>query len=230
MPFPTTRWSLVLSARGDAPAARRAMQELLSTYWPPLYAFARSKGLPREDAEDAVQVLCAKLVVADFAGRVAADQGRLRSYLRASLANQLRGDHERRVRQKRGGGAVIVDLEPALLDRLDAAAADDPGDAFDRAWAQAVMARALLRLEAEFTQEDRSGPFDVVRAYFSGQELPPYAELAAAHDTSVARIKSLLHRARARFRHHLQQEVADTVGEGGDVDAELAVLIGVLSS
>jgi RNA polymerase sigma factor (sigma-70 family) len=227
--FPTTRWSLVLHARGDAPAARRALEELLGAYWPPLYAFARSKGLAREEAEDAVQNLCTKLLRAEFAGRVDEERGRLRSYLRACMSNHLRGEHERRTRQKRGGDQVVVPLEAELLDRLDAAAENDPGDAFDRHWAQAVMQRALARLEAEFKAEARSGPFDVVQAYFSGQPLPPYAELAETHGTTVPRLKSLLHRARGRFRRHLQDEIADTVGEAGDVDEELRALVGALS-
>lgn len=227
--FPTTRWSLVLHARGDAPAARRALQELLSTYWGPLYAFARGKGLSREAAEDAVQSLCARLLEAEFAERVDAERGRLRAYLRASMANHLRSDHERRSAQKRGGGQVVVPLEPELLDRLDAQGTLDPGDAFDQEWARAVLGRALDRLEAEFQEQARSGPFEVVRAYFSGQDLPAYADLAAAHDTTVPRIKSLLHRARARYRRHLQDEIAHTVGERGDVDAELAALLQVLA-
>ncbi|MCO4771760.1 MAG: sigma-70 family RNA polymerase sigma factor [Deltaproteobacteria bacterium] len=228
--FPTTRWSLVVSARGDSPSARRALQELLSTYWSPLYAFARSKGLAREDAEDAVQAVCARLIQAEFAARVEADRGRLRAYLRASLANHLRGQHERETRQKRGGDAVVVELDGALLDRLDAAPHLDPGDAFDRQWARQVMERALARLEEEFEAEGRSGPLGVVRAYFSGQELPPYGELAATHDTTVTRIKSLLHRARARFRVHLRDEIADTVRDPADVDSELSTLIAVLSA
>lgn len=228
--FPTTRWSLVLSARGPAPAAQLALQELLATYWPPLYAFARGKGLSREEAEDAVQSLCARLLESEFTARIDADRGRLRAYLRASLSNHLHGQHERRTAQKRGGDAVVVELEPALLDRLDALPPRDPGAAFDRQWALGVMERSLARLEREFTDEARSGPFELVRAYFSGQELPPYAALAEAHGTSVARIKSLLHRARARFRHHLRQEVAHTVGFEGDVDEELSILLQVLSS
>ena len=46
--FPTTRWTLVLSAREGEAARRAAVEPLMATYWRPLYLYLRSRGLPRE--------------------------------------------------------------------------------------------------------------------------------------------------------------------------------------
>ena len=42
--FPSTRWSRILSSRGDGQARRAALGELLDAYWKPRYFFARRKG------------------------------------------------------------------------------------------------------------------------------------------------------------------------------------------
>ena len=56
MPFETTRWSLVLAAAGsDSQAAREALSSLCQTYWYPLYAYLRRRGLDPEDARDLTQ-------------------------------------------------------------------------------------------------------------------------------------------------------------------------------
>ena len=42
--FTTTRWSVVLTAQGESPAADQALEKLCRTYWYPLYAFVRRGG------------------------------------------------------------------------------------------------------------------------------------------------------------------------------------------
>lgn len=54
--FATTRWTLVHdAARGGDTLAVEALGTLASTYWQPLYRYARRKGKSPEDAEDLVQ-------------------------------------------------------------------------------------------------------------------------------------------------------------------------------
>ena len=62
--FAATRWSIVLAAgRGGAHAtARRALSDLCQTYWYPLYAYVRRRGLSPQDAEDLVQAFFARLL------------------------------------------------------------------------------------------------------------------------------------------------------------------------
>ncbi|MBC7818169.1 MAG: hypothetical protein IAG10_14880 [Planctomycetaceae bacterium] len=54
--FATTRWSLVQAAAGGRETpAREALGTLCETYWFPLYAFARRRGLSPVEAEDRTQ-------------------------------------------------------------------------------------------------------------------------------------------------------------------------------
>ena len=58
----TTRWSVVLrAASSDTTRAGDALSRLYQTYWYPLYAYVRSRGYTREDAEDLTQGFFARL-------------------------------------------------------------------------------------------------------------------------------------------------------------------------
>jgi RNA polymerase sigma-70 factor (ECF subfamily) len=50
--FDTTRWSVVLQARGDPEEARRALEALCRTYRPPVLAYVRGRGYQAAAAED----------------------------------------------------------------------------------------------------------------------------------------------------------------------------------
>lgn len=218
--FPATRWTLILAAREDPLRRRRALEELLAAYWKPLYAGARRRGLPIEDAKDAVQGLFSQLLDRDFPAGLDPSRGPLRAYLKAALQNHLVNRHEADAAQKRGGGRAPVPLDFEVAERH----VEDREDAFDREWAAGVMERALARLRAEIESS-----YAVVRPFFAFGEAPSYADAARDHAMTVPQLKALLHRARVRFREIVRQEVAETAAPG-EVDAEIAHLLRVLAS
>jgi RNA polymerase sigma-70 factor (ECF subfamily) len=228
--FPTTRWSLVLAARGDRAAHRRALEELLRDYWKPLYLFARYGGLAPTDAEDAVQGLFAKLLDKEFLAGLDPDKGRLRNYLKAAMRHYLRDLHDRAVAVKRGGAERPLDIDGATAERaLARLAGDSPEVAYERSWAMQLLDNAFEKLRAEFADGKRGGPFELVERYFSLDELVAQDELAPRFGMTVPQLKSFLHRARGRFRALVEEEVAATVERAEDVDAELGYLRTLLS-
>ncbi|PYK69646.1 MAG: hypothetical protein DME44_13725, partial [Verrucomicrobia bacterium] len=60
--FTTTRWSVVLTAQGESPAADQALEKLCRTYWWPLYGFVKRQGYSAEDAQDLTQSFFAILL------------------------------------------------------------------------------------------------------------------------------------------------------------------------
>ena len=125
--FPTTRWTLVLSAREGSPEARRAaLGTLLSSYWRPVYVYLRRKGLAPEAAEDAVQGLFLRLLEQDAIARLDPGRGRFRSYLLTSLEHHLVNLHEHDSALKRGGGERVVPLETVDVERELPSAPEDP--------------------------------------------------------------------------------------------------------
>jgi DNA-directed RNA polymerase specialized sigma24 family protein len=229
--FPTTRWTLIQAARTSPEARREALSALLGAYWQPLYAFVRRQGLDAEEARDVVQELVERLLAHDFVARVSPEKGRLRGYLLAAARNHLAHRHEHASAAKRGGHVVVLPLAPEHAERLADEGSASAEDAFVRAWATRVMERALERLEAEYGDGARTGPFSLVLQFFRpGAQTPGYREAAAAHGMSLPQLKAFLHRARTRYRALVREEVADTVADPADVDGELAELVRVLGA
>lgn len=226
--FPSTRWTLILSARESPDARRAALDELLTRYWRPLYAYARRKGLDRGQAQDAVQGFVLQLLEKDFLSRIDPERGRLRSYLCASLQHYLINQHEKERAQKRGGDAVTLSIDVGLAERALSASPAEPEAAFHREWALLLLDRAMQRLKAEFEAGKRKAPFEVVEAFFSTEstrEPPSYQQVAERYSMTIPQVKSLLHRSRVRFRELAREEAADTVAETSEASVELKELM-----
>ena len=108
--FATTRWSVVLAA-GANPSehADRALAELCTDYWYPLYTYVRRRGYGAEDARDLTQAFFARLLEKN--GPTAADpaRGRFRSFLLTSMKNFLASEWRRQANieaWRRRGGSV----------------------------------------------------------------------------------------------------------------------------
>lgn len=230
--FPATRWTLIRRAQGDEQARKRALDELLCAYWRPLFQLARLRGLDPQRAADAVQSFALRLLEGeDFVARLDPARGRLRSFLRSAFGHHLQSAHQHEQAQKRGGQYRILSLDLQAAEPY-AAANTDPGAEYDRQWAMTVMERSLRALEQEFADGARSGPFEVLAGYFRTGEPPSYQDVAARHGMSVPQVKAFLHRARARYRALVEQELRDTLDAAGDdaaeIDDELRALLEAL--
>jgi DNA-directed RNA polymerase specialized sigma24 family protein len=225
--FPATRWTLVLAARARPEQRRAALEALVAPRWKALYILARKRGLAPAEAEDAVQGFLTRLIEGDVLAKLDPARGRLRAYLKTAFHNHLVNLHEHAVAAKRDAGkrASYDDLE-ALL----ASPAPTPEALFDRAWATQLFEETLAAMERELAAGERRGPFEVLRDLFRLGETAPYPELAVRHGMTVPQLKSFVHRAKGRFRQLLRAQVADTVAEGDDVDAELAALLEALAA
>ncbi len=224
--FPPTRWTSILAAQSDPAARRRALDDLLASYWKPLYFYVRRKGRNVEDAKDAVQEFLTHVVEKDFISHADPARGRFRGFLKTSFDHWLVNRYEEASAKKRGGDAHIVPLDFEVAERECAALPADPLAAFDREWALGVMERAVARLREEFERGERRGPFDVVRRFFVAGEPPSYEEAARASGMGAVQFKAFLHR--ARFRVLVREEVSHTVSSEADIEAEIADLVRAL--
>ena len=230
--FATTHWSLVLSARGDSTGAEDALARLCGAYWYPLYGFVRRQGHSPHDAQDLTQEFFARLLDSHSLERVGPEKGRFRTYLLASLSHFLANDWRDSQRLKRGGGSRFVSwdgLNPDQQFQHEPNAAAETW--FDRNWAQAVVATALRRLGDEMIRDGVKDRFDAFKIFLQGDAgASSYAEAARSCGLSEPATKTAIFRLRRRYGELIREEVAATVGPGGDVEAEIQYLITVLGS
>jgi RNA polymerase sigma factor (sigma-70 family) len=232
--FATTHWSLVLAAKErDSPAAAGALEELCSTYWPPLYAFIRREGYAEAEAQDLTQGFFAQLLQKHHLGHLRHREGRFRSFLLTILKHFLADERDKERAQKRGGGRTFISLDAFTReDRQKFEPADSltPEQIFERRWAQTVLERAAGRLRDEYAAAGDAELYEQLKDLDPGKRGDlTYAELGVPLRMSESAIKSAIHRLRRRHRQILREEIAHTVTQPDEIDDEVRHLIAVLN-
>ncbi len=235
--FPNTRWSVILEAQDDDSALRhRALEQICRTYWLPIYGFARGQGLSPSDAEDLTQNVLSSLLDKQAFAKVAAEKGRLRSFLRVATKNYLRSEWEKAKAQKRGGGATVLSLDYEDAERRisqQVSDEDSPDRLFDRQWGLHLLERTMERLESVYVSEGKGALFeglkDVIGLKRGG---PRHQDLGTELGMSESAVGVAIHRLRKRYRRLLKEEIALTLDDESEeaVEAELQYLFGVFSS
>jgi len=231
--FATTHWSLVLAARpGEVgrTEARKALEALCRAYWYPLYAFVRYRGHSPDEAQDLTQSFFTSIIEKGGFASADPERGRFRSYLLGAMKHFLANQWHREQAKKRGGGVTVVDLDaldPEARYALKPAEAADPDVAFDRAWALESIARAMERLRAEWEARGKGELFAALKGSLTGDE-PARRETAARLGMTEGAVKVAVHRLRQRYRELLRAEIAETVMDPADTDAEMRHLVTVL--
>ena len=232
--FATTRWSMVRRAGATpSPENRLALEELCQSYWYPLYAFLRRQGAAVEEAEDLVQGMLARIIERrDLAG-LDPGRGRFRAWLAAAARHFLLGQREREGALKRGGGVVVFSLDADSAEKrlgVDLAGGESPEQAFERAWAETLLARTLEAVREDWHAREHGDLFEALRpALEDPDSLRPLAEIAAELHTSEGAVRTATWRLRNAYGERLRAEVAETLADSADVDDELRHLLLVLS-
>lgn len=230
--FPTTRWTLVVGA-GDPhrKETRSALVSLCENYWYPLYAYLRRRGYPADQAQDLTQEFFVRILEGRYLDRADPEKGRFRSFILTSLKFFVADEADRQRAQKRGGGAVLPLEFHSGEDRYQREPAHDetPERIFERRWALSVLDRVMEKLRNEFVQHGRPEHFARLKVFLLGHNDAPYAALAQEMSTSEGALKVAIHRLRKRYRELFRQEIADTVADPAEVEAELRFLATVLT-
>jgi RNA polymerase sigma-70 factor (ECF subfamily) len=241
MTFHSTRWSLVSAAARwkpggeNEPAAQEALETLCAAYWKPLHAYARRRADSEESARDLLQSFFVHVLEKGVFAAPKPQRGRFRAFLTASLRNFMTNEVRNARASKRGGGALPLSLESPLetegtLRLADLASHDDtPERAFDRAWALAVLERALGRLRREQEQAGKAAAFQRLRPLLTQQATEPLRGVAEELGTTEGALKVALHRLRQRYGELLREEVAGTLSDPAEVEDELRALFAALA-
>ena len=229
--FKTTHWSVIVRAgQGQATDSAAALEKLCRSYWPPIYAFIRRKGHDVHAAQDLTQSFFAALLEKNQISVADPQRGRFRNFLLGSAAHFLANDWKHGHRLKRGGHCDFVSLNDETLAAENFTETQDmtPEAAFDRRWAESLVAQALARLRAEMRSD--AGRFDELKVFLLGAKGDvSYAATAERLGLSEAAVKSVIHRLRQRFAELVRAEVANTVASPEEAEEELRYLLSVLN-
>ncbi|HKP04856.1 MAG TPA: hypothetical protein VJU77_16000 [Chthoniobacterales bacterium] len=236
--FASTRWTIIRkAAQSQTPTidSQNALSELCGIYWQPVYLFLRRQGKPAHDAQDLTQGFFADLIENRAYARAERSKGRFRSFLLGALKHFLADEHDRDRAQKRGGGAILRELDDVAISEAEVhAARANNGSAdhvYDREWASSLLRQSLSRLAQECAVAGKGALFQALKSQLSvGAETQiPYDEIAPHLGRPVVTLRSDVGRLRARFRAILREEVGGTLTNSAEVDEELRYLCQVMT-
>lgn len=213
-----------------AQSRAQGLARLCERYWPPLYAFARHRGNGPEDAKDLVQGFFEHLIESKALGTIDQAKGRFRSFLLASLQNLMAMERRRSDTEKRGGRAQLIRIDWQDAEGRIAFQPEDPltpETVYDARRALELLGRATRRLEKEQTALGKAQAFRTLRPFLGDEGVRPglsYEAVAQALNAGPPALKTLIHRLRRRHTQLLREEVAQTVLDPDDVDAEVHAL------
>lgn len=219
-----TRWSLVQAAKGDTPQGRAALAELCEIYYRPIEGQMHRWISDAEEAREMTQAFFARLLSGSQLAGAESSRGRFRSYLFASARHFLIG--ERRAQQAEKRGAALTESADGLAHEIADDGQAQPDVEFDRAWACALITRALASLETELCNAGKTATWEVLKPWLSGTA--NHGETAAAAQRlgiSETAVRVQLSRLRQRLRSHLEQQISDTLAPGANLQDELRHLL-----
>ncbi|RUL89027.1 RNA polymerase sigma factor [Tautonia sociabilis] len=194
-----TNWTLIRSAHAPGPAGQAAMRDLIGRYHDAVERYLRLKLRDRNLADEVLQEFWIKLLNHKLAG---ADhsKGRFRDYLRTVL-HRLIIDHFR--------GRKSQPLPPGDLSDPTM-----PDAEYDRVWREAVINRALGRLETyeASTPKNRYARVLNLRKAFPSASIEELTDRLAeqyGERLTPEAFRKTLQRSRAKFLELLIAEIKD---------------------
>ena len=232
--FATTHWTVVLRAAGpNREETRSALAELITTYWYPLYAFARRQGNSDHDAMDLTQGFFAHLLAHDALESVAPHKGRFRSFLLAAFKNYTANERRAAGTIRRGGAVqtfLLSDVDFRKRYECEPVDGESPDRLYERSWVESLLQRVIQRLEKEYQCAGKTDLFKLLEPHLMHRdEKLPREEIGRQLNLSTAAVAMSLHRMRRRYGALLREEVSMTASDTGDVEDELRALMAIIS-
>jgi len=231
--FKTTQWSLVIAAgEAQSPETQKALEALIERYWEPVYIFIRKRGSGIEDAQDLTQSFFAHILQNRFFKNVNCERGKFRSYLLTSLSNYLSAERKKGQTIKRGGDKLHLSLDYELAENHfhhELTDQQTPEKAYERSWALSLLKQVVDKLKSEYAAKGKTEIFAYLHDYIiEGDQSVTYAQAAQHLNMSKDAVKAAARRLRNRYGDLLREEIAQTVTESSDIEAEILQLLAML--
>ncbi len=227
--FPTTRWSVITSAReGD----ERGLARLCEGYHLAVLAFFQEAGFSSHDAKDLTQSFFADILRRNYLKNVSREDGRFRTYLIRSLKHHLCDQLDKTNALKRGGGRRTVSIHEVDARGQLRIQPTDPGPSpeqvFVREWVRTLITRAFAQVERECDRAaKRSLLTELEPVLYRDDGAPSYLEIARKLGSTEGAVKAAAKRIRDRLQWLIRDQVKRTLRDESECEVEIRDLIGL---
>lgn len=226
--FQTTSLSALAELSSEDEAGRRkALDILISRYWPPVYAFLRHRGEDSENAAELTQAFFAEVVFKrKLFESVDKSRGKLKSLILVALRHFCI-DCNRKQKSKVFAISLTqeqLQIEDAKMCHTNSGQNDQ---SFEKRWAMGILEETLRRCEAHYRNIglERNWRLFEARVLLPAVNCVsplPLAEIATnAGFDSPASAAAAIQSVKRRADILLREVVAETLADGEDLDAEV---------
>jgi RNA polymerase sigma factor (sigma-70 family) len=227
-----TAWTKIVEAQQAGPddtVRRHCLDYLAETYRDAVKMLVRTWGVRDENqADDLVQEYFTRFLEKDWLNQLDRDRGRFRAFLRVSVRHFLLNEKDKQRRRPSHVPIATEHGDDDLRGAPEPASKEaGPEEAFNRAWARALMAKAVANFELLCQERELSHYWSVFdRHVLRPDEFnqPSYSETAKALGMTEEDVTRYLHRARNKFSNVVREMIRETVASEDEVDHELADL------
>ncbi|MEN6423895.1 MAG: hypothetical protein ABFE13_00920 [Phycisphaerales bacterium] len=236
--FKTTPWSCILNAKTTNDTRRRLiLNDLIESYWRPVYCYLRRKGFDNEAAKDLSQDFFTEIVLRrNLISHADQAKGRFRTFLLVALERYVVSSLRYWGRRIRGGQANTAHLDPCDLSNLDTlTSTPDPSQVFCFAWASQLLEQVLAELKEEYCSTQRASHWEIFQArvvapIFAEAEAPSYGELLERYPMGTeSALANVVVTVKRRFRVILMRHLRNLTGSEVAAEDEFLDIARILS-
>jgi RNA polymerase sigma-70 factor (ECF subfamily) len=235
--FQSTYWTAINSLRDDDTANTAIFDDLIKSYWKPVYYYLRQKGYGNEEAKDLTQGFFQEIVLGrKLLQRADQTRGRFRTLLLTALDRYLRSVHRKLTAQKRVPEQKFIPLEhmdmsawPEHLDKLTSE------ESFNYAWVSELLDRILSEVESECKSRDMTIHWKlfhtrVLQPVIEGIEPPSLDELCSKYGIEdKPKASNMIFSVKRKFQAALRRHLRESVASEPEVGEEIQEIVRFLS-
>ncbi len=236
--FQTTCWIDIRDAKANDHARRKViLDNLLRTYWKPVYCYLRRKGYDNEAAKDLTQGFFHEIVLGrELVQRADERKGRFRTFLLTALDHYVSNVYRKETAEKRSPKGQLMrfgEFDGANGAEIPAGAL--PDEAFHYTWASNLLDDVLAKVKNECYETDKAVHWEVFNAkvlasIFGEIQTPSLTEICKKYDIdSESKASNMIITVKRRFSAVLKRCLRQFVQSDSEVEDEFNHLLKILS-
>lgn len=216
---PETNWGIVaMAGEGDEDRRATAFDSIVGTYYPVLLRYLKGHfRMSDDDAADCLQeFVLDKLIKKQIIQRASSEKGKFRYFLMRSIERFVLDRIRRKKAAKRAPNEMTVSFEDWMKEGVEVG--EETLTAFDLAFAQFIVDRALLRMKERCLVDAKTNLWSLFEEKFLGvafgesKSLPNDTLVTLLGLKSKREVFSLMANAKALYVEVLDEVLGEFVG------------------
>ena len=236
--FQATHWSAIERVgSSDNIGSKALVDDLLRTYWKPVYCYLWHKGYDNEQAKDLTQSFFQEVVLGhELIQQADRKKGRFRTLLLRALDRYLVSAHRKDIARKRIPKDRLISMEDATFRELPEATSNlNSEDVFHYTWVCEILDRMIEEVETECRQRGMILHWDLFHDRVLGPiinctDSPPLEKLCNKYGIdSKAKASSMIFSVKRRFRSAMKRLLRKSVASEVQINEEMLELMKFLT-